>query len=63
MYRTSDTDGSPDSDSSIAIDKNDKQWDNRAFDEAQFNAVLEAERRRASQPDASLPRAERSPPR
>ena len=53
---------SPDLDSTIAIDKNDKQWDNRAFDEAQFNAVLEAERRRASQSDPSASRAERSPP-
>jgi len=58
----SDHGGSPDPDS-IAIDKNDKQWDNRAFDEAQFSAILEAERRRASQPDASSSRAERSPPR
>ena len=54
--------GSPDPDSSIAIDKSDKQWDNRAVDEAQFSALLEAERRRASQPDANLQRAERGPP-
>jgi hypothetical protein len=41
-------DNSPDFDSSIAINKNDKQWENRAADEARFEAVLEAERRRAS---------------
>ncbi|KAF9650044.1 hypothetical protein BDM02DRAFT_3268241 [Thelephora ganbajun] len=46
---THDHDDSPDLDSSIAIDRNQKQWDTRAFDEAQFEAVLEAERRRASQ--------------
>lgn len=39
---------SPDHDSSIPIDKNEKQWDSRASDEARFEAVLEAERRRAS---------------
>jgi len=42
-----DRDGSPDLDSSI--DKSEKQWESRALDEAQFEAVLEAERRRASQ--------------
>lgn len=41
-------DGTEASNSSIAIDKNEKQWENRAFDESQFEAVLEAERRRAS---------------
>ena len=46
---TYNRDGSPDPDSSIAIGKNEKQWESRAFDEAQFEAVLEAERRRASQ--------------
>jgi hypothetical protein len=40
---------SPDLDSSIAIDENEKKWAKRALDEAQFEAVLEAERRRASQ--------------
>lgn len=43
-----DRDGSPGLDSPVAIDKSEKQWDSRAFDEAQFEAVLEAERRRAS---------------
>lgn len=45
---TYDRDGSPDIGSSAAVDKSEKQWDSRAFDEAQFEAVLEAERRRAS---------------
>ena len=45
-----DRDGSPASfDSPTALDKNEKQWDSRALDEAQFEAVLEAERRRTSQ--------------
>lgn len=38
--------GSPDLDSSLGIDEN--KWDKRALDEAQFEAVLDAERRRAS---------------
>ena len=41
-------DDSPNLNPSNPIDKNDKQWDTRAPDEAQFEAVLEAERRRAS---------------
>ena len=45
---TYDRGGSPDPDSSTPIDKNERQWDSRASDEAQFEAVLEAERRRAS---------------
>lgn len=48
-YRDADgAEASPDLNSSIAIDKNEKQWESRAFDESQFEAVLEAERRRAS---------------
>lgn len=43
-YDSSDETGSP-----VAINENEKKWDKRAFDEAQFEAVLEAERRRASQ--------------
>ena len=39
---------SPDLDSSVTIDENERKWDKRALDEAQFEAVLEAERRRAS---------------
>lgn len=39
---------SPGLDSSIAIDEDGKKWGKRALDEAQFEAVLEAERRRAS---------------
>jgi len=34
--------------SSVPVDKDEEQWDSRASDEAQFEAVLEAERRRAS---------------
>lgn len=41
---------SPDLDSSIAIDESERKWDKRALDEAQFEAVLEAEKRRASKP-------------
>lgn len=43
---TGDRHNSTDLDSSI--NKSEKQWDSRALDEAQFEAVLEAERRRAS---------------
>lgn len=46
---TYNRDGSPDLDSSVTVDKDEKRWDNRAFDEAQFEAVLEAEKRRTSQ--------------
>ena len=44
-----DSYNSPDQNSSIAIDENERKWAKRALDEAQFEAVLEAERRRASQ--------------
>jgi len=46
---TYDREDSPDLDSSVTVDKNEKRWDSRAFDEAQFEAVLEAEKRRTSQ--------------
>ena len=48
MDASHDPDNSPDLDPSTTTDKNDKRWDGRALDEAQFEAVLEAERRRAS---------------
>ena len=47
--RTHGSYDSPDSDSSTAINEHERKWDKRAIDEAQFEAVLEAERRRASQ--------------
>lgn len=40
---------SPDSHSTTAIDEHEKKWDKRALDETQFEAVLEAEKRRTSQ--------------
>jgi len=47
-HPTGEGEDSNDLDQSVAIDKKEKKWDNRASDEVQFEAVVEAERRRAS---------------
>jgi hypothetical protein len=46
---THDPYNSPDTYSTTAIDENEKKWDKRALDETQFEAMLEAEKRRTSQ--------------